>query len=320
MIQILQKRGRFLLIALIVSSSLFVTTAAYVLFFTRIRSDTSRSFSTSYALIDPARSLIGQEHFFSSIEPLRRNLKELAARYEKEGGEIGVYFEYLNTGANISINQDKRFWPASLSKMPTALVVMKKIERGDWKLTNEFVIFPEDRNDAFGTLWQKPAGTRLTIEELLKELLINSDDTAHRILIRNLSAGEFEDMLFALGIEEMYDKNYNITAKEYSRIFRALYSSSYLEREYSQMLLAWLSETRFHEFLGSGLPPDVIFAHKIGEHDPEVIYLDSGVVYAPNRPYLLTVMVDAKQSGGKEKAKEIMSVISRAAYEYVANN
>lgn len=297
-----------------------ITTILITGYVIHIRRDFQSVFTNPYPFIDPARSLIDQKHFFSTIEPLRQELFRIVDGYEKDGNRIGVYFEFLNTGANISINQETRFWPASLSKMPTALVVMKKIERGQWKLSNELILMYEDRNDAFGTLYKKPAGTKLTIEALLKELIINSDDTAHRILIRNLSGEEFEEMLSALGMEEMYDEDYNITAKEYSRIFRALYSSSFLKREYSQMLLSWLSDTQFNEFLDSGIPDTVPFAHKIGEHDPQQTYLDSGIVYVPNRPYLITVMVDAAEGGGRETAKKIMQDISTAAYAYVANN
>ena len=276
-------------------------------------------FKNPYPLIDPARSLVEQKHFFSTIEPLRKELKSIVQKYENEGSDIGVYFEFLNTGANVSINQDKRFWPASLSKMPTAFVVMKKVELGEWKLDNELILYYEDRNDAFGELYKKEVGTRLTIEELLKELIVNSDDTAHRILIRNLEGGDFEKMLSALGMEELYNKDYDITAKEYSRVFRSLYTSSYLKRNYSTFLLELLSSTNFNDFLGGGIPRDVIFSHKIGEHDPESTYLDSGVVYIPDRPYLLTVMVNTKSSGGREKAKEIMQEISKASYQYVSS-
>ncbi|MEK7572064.1 MAG: serine hydrolase [Patescibacteria group bacterium] len=305
---------------LFIAGILAVTNVITIAFIVYEKREPLPSFHNPYPLIDPARSFIDQKHFFSTIEPLRKKVTDSVRHYEKEGSRVGVYIEYLNTGANISINQDERFWPASLSKMPTALAVMKKVEKGEWKLSNELVLFYEDRNDAFGTLYQKPAGTRFTIEELLKELIVNSDDTAHRILIRNLSAQDFEDMLLALGMDEMYDKEYNITAKEYSRIFRTLYNSSYLKREYSTMLLTWLSETRFNEFLDNGVPTKVTFAHKIGEHDPQVTYLDSGIVYVPDRPYLITVMVDAKNSGGRETAKEIMKKISEEAYTYVANN
>jgi beta-lactamase class A len=314
-----KRKGKYCAIFIVVLIALNISTIGFFTY--QNRRDAVRPFANPYPLIDPTRSFIEQKYFFSTIEPLRKELKEIVGKHEKNGNRIGLYFEFLNTGANVSINQDSRFWPASLSKMPTALAVMKKAEKGEWKLSNELVLFYEDRNDAFGTLYKKPAGTRLTIEELLKELILNSDDTAHRILIRNLEGGDFEEMLAALGMEEMYDKEYNITAKEYSRIFRTLYSSSFLNREYSSMLLGWLSETRFSEFLGSGVPTGVPFAHKIGEHDPTITYLDSGVAYVPNRPYLITAMVQIKEGeGGREKAKEIMKELSAAAYEYVANH
>lgn len=270
-----------------------------------------------YPLIDFARNFIDQKYFFTSIEPLRVKMKDVVAKYEKNGTRIGVYFEFLNTGANISINQDSRFWPASLSKMPTVFAVMKKIEDGEWKLSNEMVLFYEDQDDRFGDLYKKNPGTTFTIEELLKETLIRSDNTAHRILVRNLESKDYTDIFEALGVEELYDKNYDITAKEYSRIFRSLYNASYLNRENSQQILLWLSETSFSDLLGSGVPDDIIFSHKIGEEYEEVVYLDSGIVYVPNRPYLITVMIDIKEGGTKEDAEKIMHELSKEAYEYV---
>lgn len=268
-----------------------------------------------FPFIDPLRSSIEQKHFFTTIEPLRDDLREIVKKYESEGVKMGVYFEYLNTGANISINDELRFWPASLSKMPTALVAMKKIERGEWELENQLIMYYEDRNDDFGDLYKNEVGTAFTIKELLRELIVNSDDTAHRILIRNMTGQDFEEMLSALGMEKLYNENYDITAREYSRIFRSLYTSSFLSRENSTFLLELLASTRFNEFLDSGIPEDVLFSHKIGEHDPQSTYLDAGIVYVPHRPYLLTVMVNTD----REKAKKIMKEISEASYKYVSN-
>ncbi len=283
------------------------------------RPEAVRRFNNPYPLIDLARSFMEQKYFFSTIEPARQKMEDIVKKYEKEGNQAGVYFEFLNTGANVSINQDVRFWPASLNKMPTVFAAMKKAEKGDWKLTNELVLFSEDKDERFGEFYKKTVGARFTIEELLKETLINSDNTAHRILARNLSSEDYADTFEALGMEKFFDENYDITAKEYSHIFRALYSASYLNRENSQKILQWLSETRFDELLKSGVPDGVLFSHKIGEEFEESVFLDSGIVYVPNRPYLLTVMVKA-QSGGIEKAKEIMKALSHSAYDYVANN
>lgn len=283
-------------------------------------SSNKSSFVNDYPLIDPARSIVSQDHFFSTIEPLRESLKQKVKESEEKGLRIGLYFEFLNTGSNVSINQESRFWPASLSKIPTAIAVMKKVERGDWKLTNELILFAEDRNDGYGTLYKKAVGTRITIEELLNELIINSDDTAHRILIRNLEGEDFETMLRASGMEELYNDEYDITAKEYSRIFRSLYTSSYLNRENSTYLLNKLSNTNSDQYLGGGIPKDVVFAHKFGIHSPEKTHLDSGIVYVPNRPYILTVMIDAKKGGSEDEVRKLMSDISNEIYEYVKNH
>ena len=83
--------------------------------------------NNAYPLIDPARNLIGQEHFFSTIEPLRKALKSYV---QSEKIEATIYVEYLNTGANIHINPEGRYWPASLTKLPIAIATMSTIEKG----------------------------------------------------------------------------------------------------------------------------------------------------------------------------------------------
>ncbi len=284
-----------------------------------LRERKSEDYINPFPLIEASRSFVDQEHFFTTIEPIRRDLVSRVGEYEAQGFEIGLYFEYLNTGASISINEEKRFFPASLSKMPTAFVVMKKIQDGEWKLSNELVLFMEDRNSDFGELYQEPVGTRLTIEELLFELLVNSDDTAHRIFLRNLSEDGYEELFNALGFSDFYDSQYRVTAREYTRIFRALYTSSYLSRQHSTTLLEILSSTYFNTFLDAGIPEGVTFAHKIGINDLDTIYLDSGIVYVPNRPYLITLMIDVPSEKTRQDAEMIMKEISSVIYQYVAN-
>lgn len=276
-----------------------------------------QDFVNKYPLVDPARSYLDQRDFVVNLQPLREDLKSLVA--SSTPNEVGVYFEVLNTGANIAINQDVRFWPASLGKVPVALVAMKKIEKGEWKLTNELIMFSEDQDERFGELYKQPVGTRFTIEALLKEMLINSDNTAQKILIRNLPSPEFDELLAGLGLEELFDQNYDITAKEYSRIFRALFVSSYLEPQYSQMILNWLSESEFDKLLAGSIPQDVPFAHKIGQQDIENVFLDAGIVYAQNRPYMITVMIKINDGSGEKTASELMKQISQKAYNYVQN-
>lgn len=267
-----------------------------------------------YPLVDIARSYIPQEHFIVNIQPLREQLLALA-NAEPEG-TVSIYFEFLNTGANIQINNESRFYPASLVKVPSALVAMKKVERGEWKMGSRLVLFEQDKDARYGDLYKQPVGTTFTIQDLLEALLTESDNTAHRILMRNLSENELDELRDAIGLNDLFDEKQEVSAKEYSRLFRALYNSSYLTRGGSQQVLEWLSQTPFNKTLPAGLPADTMFAHKIGEDDVERNYLDSGIVYLPNRPYLITVMV---KNHDQQAAEDIMKRISQAAHEYINN-
>ncbi len=107
-----------------------------------------------------------------------------------------------------------------------------------------------------------------------------------------------------------------ISAKKYSAIFRALYNSSYLLEENSQKIISFLAETEFRQYLNSALPKNTLFAHKIGVEVDKKIYLDPGIVYAENRPYILTVMI---KSESEETAQKLMKDISQKASDYINN-
>lgn len=268
-----------------------------------------------YPLVDFSRNFIPQENFITNVQPLRDSLQKIVE--ERKLDNASIYFEYLQTGANISINPDVRVYPASLLKVPTAIAVMHKIEKGEWNLDNKLVLFASDIDPNYGnTYYAHPVGTTFTIEELLKSILIESDNTAHRIIIRNLSTEDLAIMRDSMGLEEVLDDSQRLSAKEYSRVFRALYYASAINREHSEQMLRWLTETPFTDFLQEGFPEGVPFAHKIGEGGPQKTYLDSGIVYVPERPYLLTVVIAGKD---EDEAKEIMREISQSVYEYVAN-
>ncbi len=270
-----------------------------------------------YPLVDVSRNFIPQEDFIVNLQPLRDQLRPIYAEYGED--KISLYIEFLNTGGNISYNEIARYYPASLIKSPVAIAAVKKIERGEWNWDSELVLFAGDIQEQYGTLYREPIGTRFTIEKLLEEMLVNSDNTAYFILLRNLGAGALNDYLTEVGMTDLFDGNSNITAKEYTRLFRALYTSSYLERENSQKILEFLSRAGNNQFLDKALPEDVIFAHKIGENDSQIIYADSGIVYLPNRPYIITVLFKGDGNDRKENIEEFFEKVSATTYEYFKN-
>lgn len=265
-----------------------------------------------YNLLNPVRKFFKQEDLIINFQPLRDYFND---KYEADPN-ISVYFEYLPTGANIAISKDAEFYPASLLKVPVAMAAAKKIERGEWKWTNELVLMTADKDSRFGTLYKEPLNSTHTIEDLVRRSLSESDNTAHFILTRNLEISEIDDVYSHIGLQEFMETDGSLSAKRYSVIFRTLYSSSFLTEQNSQKLLSYLSQSTFDDYVQTGLPQDVIFAHKIGTDTERKVFLDSGIIYLGGRPYILTVMT---KNETEEEAKDIMKDVSWKIFDYVKN-
>lgn len=270
-----------------------------------------------YPLVDPARQYIRQEDMVVNIQPLREYLNGIVAKHGVTS--MSVYFEMLNTGGNISINQDLHIWPASLVKLPLAMAVIKKVEKEEWKWQNELVLMPEDAEEHSGQLYNRQIGSTFTIEELVRELLVNSDNTAYQILSRNITESEMQEVVNETGLELLLDEEGKFSAKEYTRLLRALYTSSFLKRTNSEKVLEYLNQSPFKEFLSQGLPADVKFSHKYGENKELDVFSDAGIVYAGNRPYAIAVMIQERgdPEQAKERVKKIMKEVSEYTYNYV---
>lgn len=265
-----------------------------------------------FSLLNPARNFFKQEDLIINFQPLRDYLNN---KYEADPN-VSIYFEYLPTGANIAVNKDAEFYPASLLKVPVAMAAAKKIDRGEWKWDNKLVLMATDKDDKFGTLYKEPTGSVFTIEELVKRSLIDSDNTAHFILLRNLELSEINDVYSHMGIDGFLETDGSLSAKRYSVILRTLYNSSYITDKSSQKIISFLSKGEFEGYIESGLPSDVVFAHKVGIDTNKKIYLDSGIVYFGQRPYILVVMTKSKT---EEQAKNIMKDISQKVFDYIRN-
>lgn len=266
--------------------------------------------TNNFELLDPARDLYDKKNLIVDVQPLRNELSAIG-----EDKNISVYFEFLNTGANISINKDQNFFPASLLKLPLAMTAVKKIEKGDWKWESRLVVMASDKDNRFGNLYEKPIGTTMTIEELVKEMLSNSDNTAYFMILRNLEPDEFLKTQESLGLRDFFSEDGKISAKNYSVILRALYEASYLNAENSQKLLDFMAKSPFTGYLSSGLPHDIIFAHKIGLNEEESVHLDAGIVYSKARPYFLIAMINTSD---KKYAEAKMKEISEKTYNFVS--
>jgi beta-lactamase class A len=267
-----------------------------------------------YPLISPLRSMRAQEHFFTSLQPLREQLTTVLSASPLRSG---LYIEYLNTGASISIGAEERFWPASLVKVPVAMAAWRAVEDGLWTADQKLVLQDADRHSVAPVLGGRASGDTVALADALDALLVASDNVAYNLLVRSLPPGALNDLLRALGLEDLFDASGRLAPREYSRIFRALYTSSYLTPDHSQDILARLDRTDFNYFLRGAVPTSVQFPHKWGYHPEERTHSDAGIVYLHNRPYLVVVMAQAADSVNERDAvMKLMTDVSARAYVF----
>jgi beta-lactamase class A len=263
-----------------------------------------------------------KENLIVNVQELRDYLKALPEQ-NKDWAEMSIYFEVMNTGANITVNPDSKIWPASLMKLPIGMAAMEKVEKGEWSLDETmFELTAEDVDLITAPEVAAEVGKEYSLNFLLERLLLVSDNAAFNILSRNISQDEFSIVAEEVGLEQLITDDEKLSAKDYTRLFRALYQSTYLDEKHSQMMLELLDRSEFNEFLNNSFPPDVPFAHKWGANLEYNVYADSGILFVKDKPVMISVMIQGKDkdvSKSNEKAKKLFKEIGEFTYQFMRN-
>lgn len=273
--------------------------------------------SSDIAWMDLGDFLAIQNQYSVEYQKLKKELLEVV-NGPNINGTYGVYFEDLNTGAWIGINERDEFIPSSLLKVPVIVAVLKKIEKGELSLDQKVSLKAEDLDLKSGTLGLKGEGYELTVRELLVYLIKESDNTAlFTIYSQLLDETDVAEAKLAMGLPVGDNDNfYAIGPKHYSNILRSLYYSAYLRRTFSELALSLMSETEYNTQLPAGLPKNIPISHKIGffySEDGKAGYHDCGIIYYPNKPYILCVM---STNTSKAEADITIARISKTTYAY----
>lgn len=256
--------------------------------------------------------------------PLRQQLRTYVA---EQPNKVGIYFEYLPTGVAIGVNDRESFFRASLVKIPAVMRAYKLIEEAKMALTDPLTLEEYHLDDTYGTLWQRGAGSTLTVAEAIKLTVVDSDNTAYEVLNDRINEVLEAPVGEERNISDVYDYldiprdtdglTQEVTPRNYSSILRSLFFSAYLSYQHSDALLGLMDQSVYTHGI-AGPIKDVKVAHKFGIraslNEDLQVHSDCGIIYYPLRPYILCVMVEANESG---TANSQMQTISQMIYEYV---
>lgn len=280
---------------------------------------------SSYKFINPEPDC---ETFESSTERmalLQSQLEETIAEFEQDPtmDQIGVFTRDLKTRRFAGVNDNRTFFMASLLKVPLAVAYFKyaEVEPG---ILNQKILYT-GQPDFYSQQRIQPleilkAGETYNIEEFLRRALVYSDNTAAEILARNAQKNFLSGVMGALSLQfeqPTGDEEFLVSPKTYANVFRILYNSSYLTREYSDKLLSILAGTEYKSGARASLPPSVRMANKFGERtmyreNGSVIFHqlhDCGIVYEKDNTYTFCIMTQGRNLERLEKAVQDISLV-----------
>jgi beta-lactamase class A len=233
--------------------------------------------------------------------------------------ETSVYFRKVTTGEWLSINDQAKYHPASLMKVPLMIAWLKMAEANPGILKQQLDYKIDDSKLPKSQHFTAPSiedGKNYTVHDLIFYMMAYSDNRATHALQK------FADLKFAsklfddLGLPPLRldDPDYVLSASEYSMFIKVIFNSSLNSPEFAEYGAEMMSNSAFKEGFAKGFPADTKMWHKFGEWSsagkPDELH-QSGVVFIGNEPYILTVMTRGKNL---DNLASIIAKISKKVY------
>ncbi len=123
------------------------------------------------------------------FDRLQNEVARLAAISD---GEVGMSALHVESGRRVSLHPDDRFPMASTFKVPVAVQLLSRVDRGEIKLDQMITLQPGDLHPGSGTLtslFNKP-GVDLSVRNILELMMLISDNSAADISLRLAGGAE----------------------------------------------------------------------------------------------------------------------------------
>lgn len=239
----------------------------------------------------------------SEDEEIKALIQTEQAKYNLTEDNFAFFYYTIEDKKYYFYNENKAFMAASTVKVPVAMYYYDKINNGEMNLNYTITYEQEDYEEGGGsTSAMYKIGQSVPISYLLKESIIDSDNTAVNILIKNLGKeeyrykiAEYTDQKEKLP-EEFYSKNITTASFGY-HVIDHIYQNKLQYEE----LINYMKHSSMNLYLKKYIDKYEV-AHKYGSYDGYVH--DYGFVLA-DKPYLIGVYTK-----GISDADEVIAQIS----------
>jgi len=264
----------------------------------------------------------------------------LAAVLEK--GVAGYAALDLDSGRRIEVHGGDRFPMGSVFKLPTAIALLRRVDRGEFHLDQSVTITPDEFVGGWSPIRENAHGkpVTMTLGELLRFMLGESDNTAADKVLAMIGGPEVVTKTIRdFGIDDIrVDRSERILGRDsadkmaYANDPRdtstpnamiALLSKIYFREEglspqsHALMFNIMASTPRGKTKLPAAVPPGSVVAHKTGLMPG--VSNDVGIVTTPDGKHHFAIAVFVKASPLKDEEKDAqVREIAHNLYEQLA--
>ena len=263
----------------------------------------------------------------SVVAPAPRSDPELerrlaaAAAVPLSTGRLSAAVVDLKSGATAAVDPERAYPAASLFKLPILVEVLAEEDTGQLDADQLLEIRAADWTDGSGVL-QARVGERLSIRELTRLMIQESDNIAALVLLNAVGASNVNATAERLGLHatRVIDRRageageHSTSASDMSQLLVLLATGQAISPTVSEAALHELERTQHVNWLGEGLPFWVKVAHKWGDL-PEARN-DVGLIFSPRASYAIAVLTEG---GIPDQTAGAISRVSISMYDYLSS-
>ncbi len=258
---------------------------------------------------------------------------------EYPNATVAVAVRDASTQTTLDILPDRSFHAASTMKVPVQIEAWRRVRDTDLSLDSTLEVKNSFRSivdgmpysigeDSDDEIYER-LGERMTISELIYQMITVSSNLATNLLIDFLGAESVQETVDSLGAPGMQvlrgvedlkafelGLSNSTTSRALATLLEAISQGKAVSPAADSSMVKVLLDQAFNEMIPDGLPSDVLVAHKTGQITQ--IHHDAAIIYPPNSPpYVLVILIEGLDEDTESAA--LGAAIARTVHTALRN-
>lgn len=240
-------------------------------------------------------------------------------------GETSVYVSPTDSTEEV-VSNSKAQRAASNIKLFILITAYQQVNEGKLNLNDKYTLKDSDKVDGTGEIRNMSSGSEISMQDLLEDMMEDSDNTAANIVIRQLGGMDkvnaqikkigakdtkLERMLMDTDALKDGKDNYTSVA-DLGMVLKKIYNHQMVLTKYDNAMLDILKKNNNHTKLPHDLPEEATVYNKTGEFDDYGVENDAAIFGNNKGSFVIVVM---SQDGSRDEQIKKMNSFGSVMYD-----